>query len=61
MNTFTKLLIAGAAAAAPALVSAHEGHGMPSALHLHASDAWGFAMLAAVAVALAVLWLARKK
>ena len=58
MNTLTKFLVASAMAA-PALSIAHEGHGMPSAMHFHASDVWGFAMLAAVAVA--VFWLSRKK
>jgi hypothetical protein len=58
MNTFHKFLIASAAAA-PALALAHDGHGMPGAMHFHASDAWGFVMLAAVAVA--VFLLARKK
>jgi hypothetical protein len=58
MKTVSKLLIF-AAAAVPTLAMAHDGHGMPSAMHFHASDAWGFAMLAAVAVA--VFLLARKK
>ena len=58
MNTLTKSLVA-AAMAAPALSRAHDGHGMPSPMHFHASDVWGFAMLAAVAVA--VFWLAKKK
>ena len=58
MNTLTKLLLASAMAA-PALSIAHEGHGMPSVMHFHASDVWGFAMLAAVAAA--VFWLAKKK
>jgi hypothetical protein len=58
MNVIPKFLI-GSAALAPALAWAHDGHGMPSATHFHASDAWGFAMLAGVAVA--VFLLARKK
>jgi len=42
-------------AAAPAL--AHEGHGMSSGGHWHATDAWG---LVGLAIALAVaVWLAR--
>ena len=58
MSTLTKYFVASAMAV-PALSLAHDGHGMPSAMHFHASDAWGFAMLAAVAVA--VFWIARKK
>jgi hypothetical protein len=58
MNAISKLLIFGSAVA-PTLATAHNGHGMPSVMHFHASDAWGFAMLAAVAVG--VFWLARKK
>ncbi len=58
MNAFTKFLFA-ASAAAPGWALAHDGHGMPSTMHFHASDAWGFAMLAAVAVG--VFFLARKK
>ena len=58
MNAISKLLIFGAAVA-PTLAVAHDGHGMPSVMHFHASDAWGFAMLAAVAVG--VFWLARRK
>lgn len=62
MNATPKFLLAGAACVAavmPRLASADDGHGMPGALHFHASDAWGFAMLAAVAAA--VFLLARKK
>jgi hypothetical protein len=58
MNTRTNLLLASLVAA-PGVALAHEGHGMPNALHFHASDAWGFAMLAAVAVA--VFFIAKKK
>ena len=58
MNAVTKLLIVGPAGV-PALATAHDGHGMPSVMHFHASDAWGFAMLTAVAVA--VFRLSRKK
>jgi hypothetical protein len=58
MNTRTNLLITGLATL-PGVALAHDGHGMPSAMHFHASDAWGFAMLAAVAVA--VFFIAKKK
>ena len=58
MSTLTKYFVASAMAA-PALSLAHDGHGMPSAMHFHASDIWGFSMLAVVAVA--VFWLAKKK
>jgi hypothetical protein len=54
----THFLLAGLVAV-PGMARAHEGHGMSSAMHFHASDAWGFAMLAAVAVA--VFLLARRK
>jgi hypothetical protein len=57
MTALSKFLIASAAAA-PTLAWAHDGHGMPSTMHFHASDAWGFAMLAAVAVA--VFFIAKK-
>ena len=62
MNSSPKFLIACAACVAalmPRLASAHNGHGMPSAMHFHASDALGLAMLASVAVA--VFLIARKK
>ncbi len=58
MNAITKFLMVGSLAA-PAIALAHDGHGMPSAMHFHASDGWGFAMLAAVAVA--VFFMAKKK
>jgi hypothetical protein len=58
MNAISKCLITSVSLI-PVLASAHDGHGMPSTMHFHASDAWGFAMLAAVAVC--VFFLARKK
>ncbi len=41
--------------------AAHEGHGLPSASHWHASDAWGFVMLAAVAATAVALWWRNRK
>jgi len=38
---------------------AHPGHGLDAPLHWHASDAWGYALLAAIV--LAGLWLGRRK
>jgi hypothetical protein len=32
---------------------AHEGHGMDGAAHYHATDAWGFIVMAAI---MAVVW-----
>jgi hypothetical protein len=58
MKTVSSLLIF-AATVVPTSATAHDGHGIPSTMHFHASDAWGFAMLAAVAVG--VFFLARKK
>jgi len=43
----------------PALAFAHEGHGMDSASHYHATDAWGF--FAALAVIVAMWWMGRDK
>jgi len=51
-----KFIAAQAILACPAAVFAHEGHGL-SGTHWHATDAWGFAVLAGL-VALAV-WLSR--
>ena len=42
----------------PTWALAHEGHG-PSGVHWHATDAWGFAMLAVVFAA--GVWWARRK
>jgi hypothetical protein len=39
---------------------AHTGHGLPGASHWHASDAWGFVAVAAVAAAAALWWRGRK-
>jgi hypothetical protein len=47
--TYVPLLLAAFTA------HAHEGHGLASASHWHASDAWGF-VVAAAAVAVAALW-----
>jgi MYXO-CTERM domain-containing protein len=44
--------------AAPLLAAAHDGHG-PTGAHWHATDAWGFAVVGALAVA--ALWFARRK
>ncbi len=41
----------------PAVVFAHEGHGMEGVSHYHATNAWGF--LAAVAVGVVVWWMGR--
>jgi hypothetical protein len=34
-------------------VFAHEGHGMDGAAHYHATDAWGFIVMACI---MAVVW-----
>jgi hypothetical protein len=52
-----KSLFATVAVSAAALAQAHSGHDATNAFHWHATDAWGFVM---VAVALgAALWLRR--
>lgn len=45
--------------ATPHLAFAHEGHGMATASHWHASDAWGYLALAAALAAAG--WMGRKK
>jgi hypothetical protein len=45
--------------AAPLGAAAHPGHGLDTPLHAHASDAWGYAALAAVVAA--GVWLGRRK
>ncbi len=50
---------AGVAAAHAGTAAAHQGHGLPGDSHWHASDAWGFVMVAAVAV-VAIWWHNRK-
>jgi len=45
--------------ALPLHALAHEGHGMPGTAHWHATDAWGWAVTAALA-GLAI-WLSRRK
>ena len=54
MNAIRKLPLLGAAVV-PTWATAHNGHGMPSVTHFHASDAWGFAMLAVVGVGVFLL------
>ncbi|MGL6109465.1 MAG: hypothetical protein ACRC2B_05125 [Rubrivivax sp.] len=53
-----KLLVVATITSAASLASAHEGHGMDLA-HWHATDAWGFVLLGAVAALL--VWLRRGK
>ncbi len=48
--------ITGTACLLPAAVFAHDGHGLAGS-HWHATDAWGFAVVAGL-IALAV-WLSR--
>ncbi|MBL0085781.1 MAG: hypothetical protein IPP44_03530 [Ideonella sp.] len=43
----------------PAWVQAHEGHGLGSGSHWHATDALGF--VAAALVVAAIVWLMRRK
>ncbi len=43
----------------PALVLAHEGHGIEGASHYHATDVWGF--LALVGVIAVMWWMGRNK
>ena len=54
-----KSLLAAAATMAATLAQAHAGHGQ-DATHWHATDAWGFVMIAA-AVAAALFWMRRDK
>ena len=56
MNKILAALLTGAAVA-PAL--AHEGHGLPSFAHWHATDTLGW-IAAAVAAGLAAWWIRRK-
>ena len=52
-----KSLFATVAVSAAALAQAHTGHGAAPAAHWHATDVWGFALIAA---ALGVaLWMRR--
>ncbi len=48
MKRFTFLL-----ALLPAFAQAHEGHGIEGASHYHATDVWGFVV---IAIAAAVVW-----
>ena len=59
LMTFRALALLAAAHAGTA--AAHEGHGLPGASHWHASDTWGFVMLAAVAAAAAAVWWRNRK
>ena len=52
-----KTVLLAALGASPLWAAAHDGHGMTGA-HWHATDAWGFVALGAIAVA-AALWLRR--
>ena len=53
-----RLLLSCALCATPWIAFAHDGHGLPGA-HWHATDAWGYVVVAAIAVA--ALWFARRK
>jgi hypothetical protein len=59
MRFAKQLSIAAALLGACAAAIAHEGHGLPGTIHWHATDAWGFAVVAALA-ALAI-WSSRDK
>jgi len=54
-----KEAIAWLALTAASSAFAHEGHGLGSGSHWHASDAWGY--IALVAVLAFALWAGRKK
>jgi H+/Cl- antiporter ClcA len=45
--------VTGALLAAPLIVHAHEGHGLPGVSHWHATDVLGFVAVALVAGAVA--------
>jgi hypothetical protein len=47
-----------AAALLPLAARAHEGHGHDGAAHWHATDAWGFLLVVAIAAA---IWFSRRK
>ena len=51
-------LLAAALAALPLLAAAHQGHGAP-VIHGHATDWFGYAVLAAIAAG--SVWFARRK
>jgi hypothetical protein len=53
MRFAKQLSIAAALLGACAAATAHEGHGLPGTIHWHATDTWGFAMVA-VLTALAI-------
>ncbi len=55
----SRIVTTAGLAMASALVQAHEGHGLPGAQHLHATDT--LLVLAAAAVAAAAWWLLRRK
>jgi hypothetical protein len=42
----------------PLLAQAHDGHGVPGVSHWHASDAFGYVVLA---MAIGLVWWARRK
>jgi hypothetical protein len=58
MKQFLMATLAGLAAVVTS-AQAHEGHGMPGALHWHATDSVGYVVLAAVVAA--ALWSTRRK
>ena len=45
-----KLIVCLAALLATPFLHAHEGHGLASSAHWHATDSWGFLMVGLVAV-----------
>ena len=53
-----RMLISCALSATPWLALAHPGHGTDAASHWHATDLWGFVVVAAVGAA---LWFNRRK
>lgn len=59
MSTKTnRILTALALVATSSLTWAHGGHGQGDGVHLHATDAWGWALALGVAAA---LWWARRR
>ncbi len=59
MRFARQLATCAALSCASAATMAHEGHGLPGTSHWHATDIWGFAVVA-VLTALAV-WSSRDK
>jgi hypothetical protein len=54
-----KTLLTFAVTALPLVAFAHQGHGLPGAVHWHATDTLGLLLVAALAAG--VVWLSRRR